>query len=273
MRIFDGFFKPNIGKLKENQDVDGLIAALDHQDRGIRVDAVAALREINTHQAIEALKDHKANELKKAQMLTQEGINLAQQMEFKDALRCFNRALEHNRQSAEIWYWKSMMLNVENGSSEAVLKAVNKALQLDPNYIDALKHKIRLLPNTPEGLSEALDCYDRVLSHAPYDSDAWRNKATLLSHMQRYDEALLCIWKAIDLAPLDEMVLWSASEVLENTGRMSEAISAYKQFVELATEQSDMPVDTHIGENRIMMLRSMISFALGKISEYESEVN
>lgn len=44
---FSRFFKPNIGKLRENHDISALAEALDHDDPGIRIAAANALLELN----------------------------------------------------------------------------------------------------------------------------------------------------------------------------------------------------------------------------------
>jgi len=50
-----GFLKPNIGKMKANGDVEGLIEALEHRDWRIRWDAAVALWEIGDARAVEPL--------------------------------------------------------------------------------------------------------------------------------------------------------------------------------------------------------------------------
>jgi len=59
--IFDRLFRPDIGKLKEKKDVDGLIKALRDKDSDIRLEVAYALGEIKDKRAVEpliqALKD------------------------------------------------------------------------------------------------------------------------------------------------------------------------------------------------------------------------
>lgn len=49
------FFKPNVNKLKEKRDVEGLIKALRHKDVLIRRKAAKALGDLKASDAIEAL--------------------------------------------------------------------------------------------------------------------------------------------------------------------------------------------------------------------------
>ena len=50
-----GFFKPNIKKMLNRQDIEGLQAALNHKDEGVRADAAEALGDIGDAKAVEAL--------------------------------------------------------------------------------------------------------------------------------------------------------------------------------------------------------------------------
>ena len=52
-----GIFGPNIRKMKENHDIDGLIKALKHSDTVVRMDAAIALGEIRNIRAVEPLID------------------------------------------------------------------------------------------------------------------------------------------------------------------------------------------------------------------------
>ena len=50
-----GFFKPNVGKMKTNKDVEGLIKALAHKDWRVRWDVAEALGEVGDGRAVEPL--------------------------------------------------------------------------------------------------------------------------------------------------------------------------------------------------------------------------
>ena len=49
------FFKPNVEKLKEKRDVEGLVKALRHKDPSIRRKAARALGELKAKDALDAL--------------------------------------------------------------------------------------------------------------------------------------------------------------------------------------------------------------------------
>jgi len=78
MGIFDWLFgkksivKPNVEKLKENKDVEGLIKALGHKDHTVRSNAAIALGKIGDKRAVEpltqALKDKDSDFQEEAKM-------------------------------------------------------------------------------------------------------------------------------------------------------------------------------------------------------------
>ena len=55
MGIFDGLFKPNVEKLKEKMDVEGLLKALDYKDKNVRLSAAEALGKLKSRMAIDPL--------------------------------------------------------------------------------------------------------------------------------------------------------------------------------------------------------------------------
>lgn len=55
MGIFSKLFKPNIQELEKRRDVEGLIKAVNHGDRGVRISAAEALSKIKDKKAIEPL--------------------------------------------------------------------------------------------------------------------------------------------------------------------------------------------------------------------------
>ena len=58
MSFFDFFKAPNIEKMELNNDVEGLIKSLQHNQAIIRVEAAKALHRFNDERAIQALKEY-----------------------------------------------------------------------------------------------------------------------------------------------------------------------------------------------------------------------
>ena len=59
-----GFFGPNINKMKEQHDIEGLLMELGNSNRKIRIDAIEALKEIGDSRSIEKISKDLINVLK-----------------------------------------------------------------------------------------------------------------------------------------------------------------------------------------------------------------
>ena len=60
-----------------------------------------------------------------------------------------------------------------------------------------------------ERFEEALECFSKALELDPEDVFSWINKGSSLALLERFDEALECFDKAIELDPENELALKS----------------------------------------------------------------
>ena len=66
---------------------------------------------------------------------------------------------------------------------------------------------------------EALDCWDRILNMNPSDSASWYAKGALLyNDLDKYQEALSCFEKALEISPNDEQALTGKQLCQEKLG-------------------------------------------------------
>ena len=108
---------------------------------------------------------------------------------------------------------KAYNLIKEHKYQEA-LKAYDKALELDSNYIKALHNK-----GTTYGVlgkdQEALNCFDKEVLLDPNSIGAWYSKGIALKYLNRLQEALKSFDKALKLDPNFELALNAKNEILE----------------------------------------------------------
>ncbi len=91
------------------------------------------------------------------------------------------------------------------GEKREYVKAIenyDRALELDPKYLDAWYNKGLALSNLKK-YEEALTCYDRALELDPKYLEAWNNKGQLLKQLGRKDEAEKCFQKAKELREIE----------------------------------------------------------------------
>ncbi len=86
---------------------------------------------------------------------------------------------------------------------------------------------------------EAINCYDRVLELDPEDPDTWNNKGYALRKLGRYREAINCYDTALELDP-EYVNAWSNKGLtLSKLGRNQEAIFHINKSLELDSENED----------------------------------
>ncbi|NIA12013.1 MAG: tetratricopeptide repeat protein [Nitrospiraceae bacterium] len=61
---------------------------------------------------------------------------------------------------------------------------------------------------------EAIRCYDKVLEINPKNSWVWNCKGDALRHLERYEEAMMCCDKAIEIRPKDPSI-WCTKRTIE----------------------------------------------------------
>lgn len=76
---------------------------------------------------------------------------------------------------------------------------------------------------------EALSCYDRALEMDPRLVEAWHGKGNSLANLGRYEEALSCFDRALEIFPTDARAWYNKGVLLGSLGRYSEALPLLKR--------------------------------------------
>ena len=86
---------------------------------------------------------------------------------------------------------------------------------------------------------EAIECYNKALEIDPDYGDAWNNKGIVLDDLGRYEEAIECYNKALEIDP-DNAYVWNNKGVsLYHLGRYEEAIECYNKALEIDPNYGD----------------------------------
>ncbi len=139
--------------------------------------------------------------------------------------------------SPEMWI-KTGIAHMQNARYAEALVAYERALVMDPNYIDAWNNKGIVLRNLGR-YQEALVVYDHVLTLNPNDVLAWNNKGNVLSNMGRLEEALAHSEQALILAPSNAGCWYCKGCTLADLGRYQEALVAYDHALTLNPNYTD----------------------------------
>ena len=87
---------------------------------------------------------------------------------------------------------------------------------------------------------EALDCFERGLDIDPHISYLWQNKGLALRALGREREALVCYDRSIEIAPGDSNLWKNKGYVLVDLGRYDEALACFEQGLKIAPQDSGL---------------------------------
>jgi tetratricopeptide (TPR) repeat protein len=87
---------------------------------------------------------------------------------------------------------------IEKGNLQDALTQLNKAIEIDPKYVDAYIARAGVLEKMDK-IQEALDDYNRAIVFDPKDEDTYFEAGRLNFLLKKYDEAIKQLDKALDL--------------------------------------------------------------------------
>jgi tetratricopeptide (TPR) repeat protein len=97
---------------------------------------------------------------------------------------------------------------------EEALKYFDRALEIEPENIEALDCRGLTLYHLKK-YEEAIVCYDKILTINQKCSCAWCDKGKALEALERYDEAIECFDTTVKLDPNDPFAEKFKEEVLK----------------------------------------------------------
>ena len=139
---------------------------------------------------------------------------------------------------------KNAVVYESTGKYESALTAIEEALALQTNYVDAWL--IKGVINSKLGkCSEALKCYDRIIEIDPQFGDAWRLKAAIYTSTNLHEKAVECSVKAVELDPANLEYRLSLAIALQRLRRFKDALKVYEDAKK--QRPTDARIDYYIG--------------------------
>src|SRR3989339_803850 len=177
-----------------------------------------------------------------------EGSSLFHSHNFEEAIGCFDRAIELKPLYKEAWHFKGITL-LQLGKYPDAITCFDKAIELDPSRKEAWHHKGIALYDLSKD-EDAIPCFDKVIEISQLDltiqkdqqladaikkdfAGAWGNKGLALSKLSKFQEAITCFDKAIEINPQDEMLWTNKGVVLAELGKCQEAVAYYNKAIEI----------------------------------------
>lgn len=118
------------------------------------------------------------------------------------------------------------------GLVDPAIEWFEKALQIDPENIDALKNMGLSLMEKGK-YEEAIEFFDAVLDREDSDVEAWKNKGICLDEIERYDEAIRCYDMALSIDS-EKIEIWNNKGVcFDRKGKYKEALKCFNKALEI----------------------------------------
>lgn len=130
---------------------------------------------------------------------------------------------------------------------EDKLKLYDKALTLDPLYIDAWIQKGFALDRMEKSI-EALACYDRVLEIDPENLGVRCLKGFAFNNLAEFEKSIECYDEVLKINPEDIFSWYQKGSALESIGKFGEAMESYDRALEID------PTDVLIREKKMKLM-------------------
>ena len=125
------------------------------------------------------------------------------------------------------------------GEYELALKAMDKAIELKPDFADAWNNRGVALDKLGRH-EEALEAFDKAIELKPDYSDAWNNSGVTLDELGRYDEALKAYDKAIELKPDFAVAWYNKARSYSLIGDKENALKNLSKAIDLDAKSKEM---------------------------------
>lgn len=156
---------------------------------------------------------------------------------FEEAIQCYNQALRIDPENAEVWNNKGVPL-VRLGRLDDGLRCFDRALEIDPTYVTAWKGKGASLNETGR-FQEGMQCLKRALELNPRDATAWNEKAFCLFKLNRHEEADRCLDRALEINPRHVLALFNKGWFCYRLRRYDDAAHYFGRAAEVDPEYVD----------------------------------
>jgi tetratricopeptide (TPR) repeat protein len=142
---------------------------------------------------------------------------------YDEALEYANKALALHRDWEDALKLKGMIM-INLGRNEEALEYLAKASEIDPENFSTWDHQARALSNLGRH-QETIMCADKSLKVNPTNHQLFGIKGLALLNLSRYDEALLCLNEALRMNPESTATLLAKGQALLNLGKYGEALN------------------------------------------------
>jgi len=153
----------------------------------------------------------------------------------------YRRYLADHPQSASALHFLGLLRTHQGRNGDAIPLMV-KALELDPQYLDAWSN-LGIAYYQEHDFERAEQCYRRAIGLNPDFVNAWANLGMALRAREANEEAAQAWKRALELSPRMRSVAIPFGQLLYRLNRLSEALDFYRWWHEVEPED---PIPAHM---------------------------
>lgn len=190
----------------------------------------------------EALDDYNAvlqGRPDSAEVLNNRGHALFAVQRYEEAVADVERALQLSPNFPDALYHRGLMLQHEKKWEEA-LAFYTRAVQLRPHYVQVLERQAYVMHQLKKSPQDCIATLDTALSADPHHVSVLTARAGFLVGIRLLSEALQDYDRAIELAPNDAKIHADRGETLLKLNRPEEAILALQKALALGGDQEQL---------------------------------
>ncbi|HEY9646407.1 MAG TPA: serine/threonine-protein kinase [Chroococcidiopsis sp.] len=193
------------------------------------------------------------------------GDELFRQQRYREALACYDKAIQIVPDDYLIWFKRSMALENLQAYEEAIA-SYDRVTQIQPDDYLAWFKRGKALENLRR-YEEAVAAYDKVIQIQPENYWAWHDRGRVLEQSQRFDQAVAAYDRAVQLKPDFQLAVDSRKRVLSQLRQVDELYEL--QHYEEAIASCDRTIQATPDDSLAWLMRGM---ALEKLHQYESAI-
>ena len=180
------------------------------------------------------------------------GQGYSERRQYDQAISDYTQALEINPRYAEAYYNRGNAHGKKDLIDQAILD-YTKALEVNPRYAEAYYNRGNA-HGKKKMFDQAIFDYTKALKINSKYFEAYTNRGSAYSIEGQYEQALSDFSKALEINPRYAIAYFNKALVCETTGRIWDAIQAYKGFIKNAEPQQSQHIE--IARERIKELSS-----------------
>lgn len=223
----DEFFKSPI-KIDHYTKVLSDLDAMHAQD-DILLEAMENIQEKDFDNALSLLNEVNQNELNTSVVLDLRGLIEYKKGNLEEALLLFDKAIIENP-NFPIAYHNRSLVYKQLGFIDLAKKDLKKAISMNSN-ISLFHFTMAAVAEKNYDVQDAIDSYDKALQIEPNYNEAMHNYTVLLKRIGEYDDAMLLIDEGMASSPNDPIHKLTKGNLHFIFGEFHEAEEAYSDYV------------------------------------------